>query len=540
MLLLAPKEKDPSNSRMKLGVCRLSLSPTLPRRLCNLGGSPSRMGQRKVQSHTHKPESSLFSSDTLRNCSKLTAESNVDELFDETPKLDVVSATTIIGRFVRQHRYKEAIHFFSRMLFWNIRPNEFTFGSVIPLSTALEDLCLGKQFHACALKMGLNDIVFVGSAILDVYAKLRSIEEARKAFEDIEKPNVVSYTTLMNGYLKQGRIEDALQLFQEMPERNVVSWNVMIGGCSHTGQNEEAVNLFVEMLRQGLTPSQSTFPCVISAVSNIAALGMGKSFHAFVVKSSCNFDVFVGNALISCYAKCGSMEDSLLVFNKLPDRNIVSWNALICGFAQNGMGEDALISFERMRATGLRPNSVTLLGLLWACNHAGLVDKGSLYFNQIRIEDPNMLKPEHYACMVDLLSRFGRLKEAEELLNVLPYDPGIGFWKALLGGCHIHSNVELGELAAKKILALDPEDVSSYVMLSNAYSAAGRWQNVSKIRREMKEKGLKRVPGCSWIEIRSKVHVFVNSDRSHHQKDDIYGVLNFCIEQLREIEVPYF
>ncbi|KAF2306121.1 hypothetical protein GH714_012812 [Hevea brasiliensis] len=289
-----------------------------------------------MHTHTRKPEPSLVSLDTLLDYSKLNAESNADELFDETPKLDVVSATTAIGRFVRQHRYKEAIHFFSRMLFLNIRPNEFTFGTVIPLSTALEDLCLGKQFHACAMKTGVNGIVFVGSAILDFYAKLSSIEEARKAFEDIQEPNVVSCTTLIHGYLKQGRIEDALLHFREMPERNVVSWNVMIGGCSQLGQNEEAVNLFVEMLRQGLMPGPSTFPCAISAVSNIAALGMGKSFHACVVKSSCNFDVFVGNSLISCYAKCGSMEDSLLVFNKLPDRNIVSWNALICGFAQNG------------------------------------------------------------------------------------------------------------------------------------------------------------------------------------------------------------
>ncbi|XP_065852369.1 pentatricopeptide repeat-containing protein At5g42450, mitochondrial [Euphorbia lathyris] len=476
----------------------------------------------------------------LRYCSQFNAAANANKLFDEMPELDVVSATSIIGRFVKQHQYKESIHFFCRMLLSDIRPNDFTFSTVIHSSTALKDVSLGKQLHACAMKMGAHSIVFVGSAILNFYAKLSSIEKARKAFEDIEQPNVVSYTTLIHGYLKKERMEDALQLFLDIPERNVVSWNAMIGGCSQLGHNEEAVNLFVEMIREGLIPTQSTFPCLFSAASNIAALGMGKSFHACAFKSLCNFDVFVGNSLVSFYAKCGTMEDSLLVFNELVDKNIVSWNALICGFAQNGRGEDAVIFFERMRTSGLRPNSVTLLGLLWACNHAGLVDKGFSYFNQIRLQDTDLIKPEHYACMVDLLSRFGRLKEAEEFVNDLPFDPGIGFWKALLGGCGIHSNTKLSDLAAQKILALDPEDVSSYVMLSNAYSASGRWQNVSIIRREMQEKGLKRIPGCSWIEIGSKIHAFVNADQRHHHKDGIYSVLKFCIEQLREVAVSEF
>ncbi|XP_050212312.1 pentatricopeptide repeat-containing protein At5g42450, mitochondrial [Mercurialis annua] len=484
-----------------------------------------------------RPEFSPISSDISLQNLEISFTKNVHKLFDEMPDQDVLSVTTLIGRFARRHQYKEAICVFSRMFLVNIKPNEYTFATVIHSSTVIKDIYSGMQFHACAMKMGLHSSVFVGSAMLNYYAKLCSIEEARIAFDDIRNPNVVSYTTLIHGYLKKGRSVDALRLFKEMPERNVVSWNAVIGGFSQMGHNEEAVDLFVEMLREGFVPDQSTFPCLITAASNIASLGIGKSFHAWVVKSLCSSNVFIGNSLVSFYAKCGSMEDSLLVFDELPDRNIVSWNAVICGFAQNGRGEDAVIFFERMRvAARLRPNSVTLLGLLWACNHAGLVEKGYSYFNQIRVEEPGMLKPEHYACMVDLLSRFGRLNEAARFLHDLPFDPGIGFWKALLGGCHIHSNTELSDLVAQKIIALDPEDVSSYVMLSNAYSAAGKWQNVSAIRREMKEKGLKRIPGCSWMEVQSKIHVFVNSDKSHHEKDDIYSFLNFCIEQLRDTE----
>ncbi|XVE61817.1 hypothetical protein DITRI_Ditri06bG0069600 [Diplodiscus trichospermus] len=463
------------------------------------------------------------------------------QMFDEVSDLDVVSATSVIGSFSKQHHHKEAICLFSRMLFNNIRPTEYTFGTVIHSSTLLKDLIIGKQLHGCAIKTGLNSNVFVGSAILDFYSKLSKIEEARMVFEDTHDPNVVSYTTLISGYLKKEMFEDALGLFEVMPERNVVSWNAMICGFSQTGLNEESVNLLIQMLREGVMPSESTFPCAIIAAANIAAHGMGKSFHACVFKClGSHLNVFIGNALISFYAKCGSMEDSLLVFDKLHERNIVSWNALICGYAQNGRGKEAIEFYERMLVSGFRPNHVTLLGLLWACNHAGLVSEGYSYFNMARHKEPNLLKPEHYACIVDLLSRSGHFKEAEGFIRDLPFEPGIGFWKALLGGCQIHSNMELGEYAARKIMALDPEDVSSYIMLSNAHCAAGRWEIASKMRREIKEKQMKRIPGCSWVEIRSKIHVFLNKDSKHCQMDDICRVLRshfpfFCDAGLKKI-----
>ncbi|KAL7169968.1 hypothetical protein ACSBR2_034924 [Camellia fascicularis] len=477
---------------------------------------------------------SAVESNIVQSYCESKAFSDAHQLFDEMSEWEVVSATTIISRFAQRHRHKEAISLFSTMLVMNIRPNEFTFGTVVHSSTALRDLNLGKQLHACAAKIGLESNVFVGSAILDLYAKLSTIEEARRAFADTHEPNVVSYTTLICGYLKKEMFDDAFGLFQAMPERNVVSWNAMIGGHSQTGHNEEAVNLFVEMLREGFVPSQSTFPCAMSAAANIAALGMGRSFHACAIKFLGDVGMFVANSLVSFYAKCGSMEDSFLVFSKLPERNIVSWNALICGYAQNGRGREAIDLFHKIQHASLQPNSVTLLGVLLACNHVGLVHEGYSYFNQARLKDPNMLKPEHYACMVDLLSRSGHFQEAGRFIHDLPFDPGIGFWKSLLGGCLIHSNMELGELAATKILALDPGDVSSYVMLSNAHSAAGKWQSMSMIRQEMREKGMKRVPGCSWIEIENRIHVFGTADRTHSKKDEIYMVLTFFLEHVME------
>ncbi|XP_054786569.1 pentatricopeptide repeat-containing protein At5g42450, mitochondrial isoform X2 [Prosopis cineraria] len=368
--------------------------------------------------------------------------SDACHVFEKTSDLTVVSATSIIGCFSKQDRHEEAIHLFSRMLASNTRPNEFTFGTVIHSSTALENRLVGKQLHGLATKTSLNSNVFVGSALLDFYVKLSTIEDAQKAFADTKHPNVVSYTTLICGYLKTGSFQYS----------STWDWQ--------------------------------KFSCM------------------------CNKDF-------------GS---------------VASWNSVICGYAQNGRGNEAIRFYKRMLSADCKPNDVTLLGLLWACNHAGLVDVGYSYFNQARIESPSLLKPEHYACMVDLLSRSGRFTEAKRFLHDMRFDPGIGFWKALLGGCQIHSNTGMGEIAARKILALDPDDISSYVMLSNAHSAAGRWLEVTLLREEMKKKGMKRIPGCSWIEVRNKSHIFLTADKNHCESDSIYAILRFLIEHSRENE----
>ncbi|KAH6805916.1 Pentatricopeptide repeat superfamily protein [Perilla frutescens var. frutescens] len=468
--------------------------------------------------------------------SVLERKSDTHQLLDEMPNRDVKSATALIGQFAKRNLHAEAIACFSRMLFWGIKPNDYTFTTVIHSSTALRDLHLGKQIQSHAIKIGLSSNVFAGSAILDLHVKLSILDDALRAFEDINEPNVFSYSTLIRGYTKEGRLDEAGFVFRSMPERNVVCWNTMISGCSQSGRNEEAVNLFVKMLREGITPIQSSYPSAIIAAANIGSLGLGRSIHACAVKFLGELGLFIANSLISLYAKCGSMEDSLVAFNKIKmhDKNVVSWNALICGYAQNGQGNAAVDMYQKMELTGVQPNSVTLLGLLLACNHAGLVDEGYEYFNWVSCEDPSLLKAEHYACLIDSLSRSGRFEEAERFLHNLPFDSGVGFWKALLGGCQVHSNFELGEVAARKILELDPGDVSSYVMLSNAHSAAGRWESVLDTRQKMRDRGLSRIPGSSWIEIRSKIHVFVTADKRHSNKDHIYMTLRLLLDHARD------
>jgi pentatricopeptide repeat protein len=446
------------------------------------------------------------------------------------PYRDVVSATAAIGALTRRGRHHDAHALFSRVLADGIAPNEFTFGTILRSATALRDQRAGAQLHACAAKLGLFSNVFVGSAFVDHYAKMGAMREAQGALEDTRQPNVVSYTALIAGLLKNGMPDDAVRLFRRMPERNVISWNAMIGGCSQAGLSEEAVTLFLEMCREGVRPNESTFPCVLTSVANAGALGFGRSVHASAIKFLGKLDVFVGNSLVSFYARCGSLDDSVQAFKKMKQKNVVSWNSLICGYAQNGRGHEALDAYNVMRATGLKPDNVTILGLLFGCNHAGLVDKGYALFKAAQMEQPSILKPEHYACVVSLLSRAKRFDDAKKFLEELPFEPGIGFWKALIGGYQIHWNRELAEIVANRIHMLDPKDTSSYILLSNVYSAAGSWQSVSMIRREIKEMGLKRITGCSWIEVHDKVRVFFNGDHRHSQSDEIYMMLELCLD----------
>uniref|UniRef100_A0A6V7QXG8 Pentatricopeptide repeat-containing protein n=1 Tax=Ananas comosus var. bracteatus TaxID=296719 RepID=A0A6V7QXG8_ANACO len=493
--------------------------------------------------HTQQSHSYLLKSGTLPFQSSQLVQSYCNsgaftlahQLFDEIPNWDLISATAIITTFAHHNRHSDAVSLFSRTLSSNLKPNEFTFGTTMHSATGLRDPNIGRQIHSSVIKLGFHSNVFVASSLVNHYAKLGTIQEAQLAFHDTPEPNVVTYTALISGYLKNEKFGEALALFRDMPERNVVSWNATIGGCSQVGLNEDSVNLFVEMCREGVLPDKSTFPCVFTAAANIAALGMGKSLHASAIKFLGNkLDVYVGNSLISFYAKCGSLEDSVLAFNKHNGKNIVSWNAVVCGFAQNGRGEEALEFYKKMRDLGLKPNGVTLLGLLFGCNHSGLVDDGYAFFKLAKIEQPEILRAEHYACIVDLLSRAGRFNEARKFLQDLPFEPGIGFWKSLIGGSQIHGKKELAEAVAQCIQILDPKDISSYVLLSNIYSAAGSWDNVSIVRREIKEKGMKRIPGCSWIEIQNKVHVFFSADCSHPQSDEIYTTLEACLHYRKE------
>eukprot|EP01018_Ginkgo_biloba_P034142 Gb_28028 [translate_table: standard] len=419
---------------------------------------------------------------------------NARLLFDDINKRNIFVWNAMIRGYAMNGFCEEALTFFSRMQGEGIQPNNFTFPFVLKACAGLSALQEGKEIHNHVVRNGYESDVFVVNALVAMYAKCGSIKVAR-------------------------------QLFDKIPERDVVSWNAMISGYVQNGHAHEAFSLFTRMQLADMTPDSVTMKSVLPACTYIAALQKGKWIHGYIIRSGFISDVAVCNAIIDMYAKCGSIEFARHLFDEMSDRNVVSWSAMIAGYGMHGRGEDALELFSLMQQADVKPDDVTFVCVLSACSHAGLVDEGWRYFDSM-IGD-YCIKPrvEHYACIVDLLGRAGHLDEAWSFIEKMPLKADAGVWGALLSACVIHCNIELGEQVAVRIIDLDPKNAGRYVQLSNIYAAAGRWDDVAKVRTMMKGKGLKKTPGCSMIEINNKVHAFLIGDRSHPQSDKIYAML---------------
>eukprot|EP01018_Ginkgo_biloba_P019749 Gb_26057 [translate_table: standard] len=425
------------------------------------------------------------------------------QVFYSMSKRDVVSWTAMISGYSLHGHDEKALNLFSQMQRADMKPNELTFSSVLSSCASLAALKQGEQVHAHIIRTGFQSHVSVGNSLTTMYAKCGSIEPAR-------------------------------QLFDKMPERDMVSLTAMIAGYAQHGNGEEALNIFSLMHRLVLKPNNFTFIGVLSSCAILAALREGKQLHADIIKTGYDSHISVGNTLVSFYAKCGSIENACQVFNTMPKKDVVSWNTIIKGYAQHGYGEEALQLFTEMQQTGMKPDCITFVGVLCACSHAGLVDQGCRYFNSMSQDYCLMPSLDHYGCMVDLFGRAGRLVEAEEFINNMPFEPDATVWGALLGACRIHKNLELGKCIAERLLELKPECPATHILLANMYAAAGRWNDAANVRKMMKDKGLKKQPGCSWIEVKNRVHSFLVGDRSHAQTEEIYAMLEGLAGQMKE------
>eukprot|EP01018_Ginkgo_biloba_P002617 Gb_35466 [translate_table: standard] len=485
-------------------------------------------------------------------------------LFDKMSARDVVSWTAMIAGYAQNGQSVEALNLFKQMQLAVVKPDAKMFASVLSACANLATLEQGMEIQAYIIRTGLQSDVFVESALVDMYAKCGTIIKARNVFDKMPQRNVVSWTAIIAGYARNGDIDEAqklfgkmpksdaiswtsmvggytenghadetLNLFQRIPQRDVVSWNAMIAGYAQNGQSVEALKLFRQMKLAGAKPDSKTFASVLPACANLAALEQGVEIHEEIIRSGCQSDVFVANALLDMYAKCGSIEKARDLFRKMHERNTVSWTAMIAGYGIHGHGKEALKLFEQMQRSGINPDHVTLVCVLSACCYAGLVDKGWHYFDcmsQYYHITPTM---EHYACMVDLLGRAGRLDEAQDFVNKMPIEPDATVWGCLLAACRIHNNVELGESVAEHLFNLNPKNAAPYVLLSNIYAVAGRWDDIENLRKIMKHKKVRKVPGCSWIEIDKQVHAFLVGDSSHPQMQKIYGKLETLYRQMK-------
>ncbi|KAL9314785.1 hypothetical protein ACSQ67_020237 [Phaseolus vulgaris] len=272
----------------------------------------------------------------------------------------------------------------------------------------------------------------------------------------------------------------------------------------------------------------------------MAALGKGKEIHAYAIKEMLAMDVAVGSALVDMYAKCGCLNLARIVFDQMPIRNVITWNVLIMAYGMHGKGEEALKLFRRMTEGGsnrevIRPNEVTYIAIFAACSHSGMVDEGLHLFHTMKASHGIEARADHYACLVDLLGRSGRIKEACELVHTMPSSLNkIDAWSSLLGACRIHQSVEIGEIAAKNLLVLEPNVASHYVLLSNIYSSAGLWEQAIEVRKKMKEMGVRKEPGCSWIEHGDEVHKFLAGDASHPQSKELHEYIETLSQRMRK------
>ncbi|RVW53191.1 Pentatricopeptide repeat-containing protein [Vitis vinifera] len=306
-----------------------------------------------------------------------------------------------------------------------------------------------------------------------------------KATED---PDQVVNNALLRLYSEDGCFEEALRMFDGMPHRNLVSWNSLIAGLVKKEGVFEAIEAFRIMQGKGMG---------------------GKEIHAVIVKSTAKPDAPVLNSLVDMYAKCGAMDYCRRVFNGMQGKDLTSWNTLITGYAINGRMTEAMESFQEMICSGFSPDGITFIALLSGCSHAGLADDGCRLFEMMKMDHGISPTVEHYACLVDVLGRAGRIKEALEIVKNMPFKPTGSIWGSLLNSCRLHGNVPLAEAVAKRLFELEPNNAGNYVMLSNIYANAGMWESVKVVREFMEKRGMTKEAGCSWLQIKSKIHTFV-------------------------------
>lgn len=433
-------------------------------------------------------------------------------LFDGMPERSLVTWNTMIATHTQHGEDMEALHLFLQMRREGSLLSEFTLSSVLCACAARSAVTESQQLHALALKTAADSNVFVGTAVLDVYAKCKMIRDARLVFD-------------------------------AMPEKSSVSWSSMVAGYVQNDLYEEAVWFFRHAHKMGVELTQFTLSAALSACASIAASTQGKQLHSVAIRAGFAANLFVATSLIDVYSKCGCIREAYLVFCNVEDDNIVLWNAMITGFSKHARPHEAMMLFEKMRQRGLRPNEVSYVSVLSACSHVGLVEEGRGYFDLLSRDAavrPNVL---HYSCMVDVLGRAGRIDEAWELIRSMPFRATASMWGSMLNSCRVHGNVELAKIAAQHLFELEPDNAGNHVLLSNIYAASKQWGEVAVARKFLKDSGARKEIGKSWIDVRGKVHSFVVGENKHPRISEIYAKLEDLRSEMNrlayKVEVHY-
>lgn len=437
-------------------------------------------------------------------CSLIQNARRVFEENDSSRKLTVCYNALISG-YTSNSKIWDAVLLFRRMREAGLSVNSVTMLGLIPACLDPVYLSLGMCLHGCSIKTGLDSDLSVGNCLLTMYVKCGSLDYART-------------------------------LFDEMPGKGLITWNAMISGYAQNGLATHVLDLYREMEFLGVCPDPVTFVGVLSSCAHLGAHGVGREVERKIEFYGFGSNPFLSNCLINMYARCGNLVKAHAIFNCMIEKSIVSWTAIIGGYGMHGHGEIAVQLFDEMVRTGIRPDKTIFVCVLSACSHAGLTKKGLDYFAAMERKYGLQTGPEHYSCLVDLLGRAGRLKEAEGIIGSMQVKPDGAVWGALLNACKIHKNVELAELAFKRVIELEPTNAGYYVLLSNIYSDGENLDGVLKVRKMMRERKLRKEPGYSYVELKGKVNIFLAGDRTHPHTDEIYKMLDEIETLVKELD----
>ncbi|KAK7385533.1 hypothetical protein VNO78_31256 [Psophocarpus tetragonolobus] len=483
------------------------------------------------------------------------------ESFGITP--DVYTWTSMISGFTQKGRINDAFDLLREMFIVGVEPNSITIACAASACGSVKSVSMGSEIHSIAVKTSLVDDILIGNSLIDMYAKGGDLEAAQHIFDMMLVRDVYSWNSIIGGYCQTGFCGKAHELFMKMQESdsppNIVSWNVMITGFMQNGDEDEALNLFQRIEEDGkikpnvaswnslisgflqsrqkdkalqifrrmqfahMTPNLVTVLTILPACENLVATNKVKEIHCCAIRRNLVSELSVSNTFIDSYAKSGNIMYSRKVFDGLSPKDIISWNSLLSGYVLHGFSESALDLFDQMRKDGLHPNRVTLASIISAYSHAGMVDEGKHAFSKISEEYQIRLDLEHYSAMVYLLGRSGKLAEALKFIQNMPIEPNSSVWAALLTACRIHRNFGMAIFAGESLLELDPENIITEHLLSQAYSLCGKSGEAQKLKKLDKEK-VKPV-GQSWIEMNNMVHTFFVGDQSKPYLDKLHSWL---------------
>ncbi|KAG9446717.1 hypothetical protein H6P81_012845 [Aristolochia fimbriata] len=423
-------------------------------------------------------------------------------LFERMPDRSIITWNSLFSGYTDTREWEQVVELFYEMRNSGVPFDEVTLISVLTACGRLGALELGEWVNGYIEENGL-------------------------------KRSEILITTLVDMFAKCGQIDKARKLFDEMATRDVVAWSAMISGYSQGNRCREALALFKEMQMADIEPNEVTMVSVLASCAILGALETGKWVHFYVKKKRLKLTVNLGTALMDFYAKCGLVDNSLEVFEQMPQKNVLSWTVLILGLASNGRGREALQVFHKMQELGWKPNDVTFIGVLSACSHMGLVDEGKKLFHMMSTDFGIEPRIEHYGCMVDILARAGLVIEAHRFINDMPIKPNAVVWRTLLAACKVHKNVEIGEVALRQLSILDPGHSGDYILISNIYASSGRWEDAVMVRKQMNERGIKKTPGCSLIEVDGVIHELFAEDTDHPLSKEIYDKVEEMVERIK-------